>query len=142
VLNFKHGGACAEETIMRLPHGLLRYDESTETVQGSGDTTDAARSDAKEKAEKPARREAELAMKEAEASSHACKEGGSKCPHGCVAWFRLLMGDPKSQEYPFHSSDRQFAFGWCRWQLLVKCECVSSEVPKKDGQSKPKGKVY
>jgi|HubBroStandDraft_1064217.scaffolds.fasta_scaffold475745_2 hypothetical protein len=96
------------------PTDYCEYDEDTEDVVAGGKTIADAEDHAKKKAEKAARRAAEAARAEAEASGNACKEP-------CEAWFRIVIGTPEAQEYPYHGTRRQFAFGWCEWKLLVKC---------------------
>jgi hypothetical protein len=122
-------------TPCECPTSYCEYDEDTVDVIAGGKTIADAERRAKEKAKKEARREADQALADAEARGDACKKP-------CIAWFRIEIGEPDAQEYPYHSRKRQFAFGWCDWKLLVKCELPEKAARKKEKNKKPKGKLH
>lgn len=117
----------------KCPTDYCEYDSGIVKELGGGETIKAAARDAKELAEAKAIRVAE------EARAQAMVKGDTVCKGSCVAWFKVVIGKPKSQEYPYHSDEMQFAFGWCSWTVVVKCE--KPGVPVKQGKSAEKGKT-
>ena len=99
----------------KCPTPYCEYEEGTVDVIAGGTSIPEAAENAKRKAEKEARREAKARFEALIGTDDACEPP-------CRAWYRVLIGEPQAQEYPFHSDLRQFAFGWCKWTLLVKCE--------------------
>jgi hypothetical protein len=91
------------------------YDEDTEDVLAGGRTIAKAEENAKKKAKKAAKRAAKEALDAAE------DIGDSLCKKPCEAWFKVEIGVPDAQGYPYHGDKRQFAFGWCDWKVIVKC---------------------
>jgi|SRR5579862_423125 len=120
-------GPCA------CPTAYCEYDADTVDLVAGGATIDKAEENAKRRAKRAAEGEARAALE-------AAMKDPNVCSPPCEAWFKIVIGEPDAQEYPFHGRKRQFAIGWCDWNLVVKCELPTAPAPKPRQSRRSKGR--